>query len=73
MLNFHTLNITYNKYMTISICMGLMIIYTESVNVFQHQQFCYFDLLQNTWIFFYCLMIVSDYNYTTRMDRSEPY
>ena len=29
-----------------------MIIYTESVNVFQHQQFCYFDLLQNTWIFF---------------------
>ena len=23
MLNFHTLNITYNKYMTISICMGL--------------------------------------------------
>ena len=30
-----------------------MIIYTESVNVFQHQQFCYFDL--------FCLMIVSDY------------
>jgi hypothetical protein len=23
MLNFHTLNITYNKYMAISICMGL--------------------------------------------------
>jgi hypothetical protein len=47
-----------------------MIIYTESVNVFQHQQFCYFDLLQNTWTFFYCLMIVSDYMNDKRMKNN---
>ena len=47
-----------------------MIIYTESVNVFQHQQFCYFDLLQNTWTCFYCLMIVSDYMNDKRMKNN---